>query len=245
MRATCKKPSGGSPSKLQVLDMGELEDIVERASRSLPEGDGEKLRASIETLAWLQQELARKNVDLARLRSLFGLNTSEKTKTVLGDEAGDGSGDNDEGEKRPGPDPREKKKKPKGHGRKAADDYVGANRVEIRHDELRSGDPCPECPTTKQGRVYTLKKPRTLVRVTGQAPLQATVYELETLRCNLCGTVFTARPPPGVGDKKYDATAASMIALLKYGSGLPFNRLERLEGHLGRRPWSSARSSRS
>ncbi|MCP4203114.1 MAG: IS66 family transposase, partial [bacterium] len=31
----------------------------------------------------------------------------------------------------------------------------------------------------------------------------------------------------------YDATSASMIGLLKYGSGLPFNRLERLEGNLG------------
>ena len=45
--------------------------------------------------------------------------------------------------------------------------------------------------------------------------------------------MFTARAPEGIGEKKYDETAASMIALLKYGSGLPFNRLERLEGSLG------------
>ena len=67
----------------------------------------------------------------------------------------------------------------------------------------------------------------------GQAPLRGTVIELERLRCNLCGEVFTARAPEGIGEKKYDETAASMIALLKYGSGLPFNRLERLEGSLG------------
>jgi hypothetical protein len=59
------------------------------------------------------------------------------------------------------------------------------------------------------------------------------VYEVEKLRCNLCGTVFSAETPEGIGEEKYDATAASMIALLKYGSGLPFNRLERLEGNLG------------
>jgi transposase len=52
-------------------------------------------------------------------------------------------------------------------------------------------------------------------------------------RCNLCGAVFTAEPPAGVGNEKYDATSASMIALLKYGSGLPFSRLERLQGNLG------------
>ena len=59
------------------------------------------------------------------------------------------------------------------------------------------------------------------------------MYELQKLRCNLCGTTFTARTPPGVGPEKYDAEAASMIALLKYGTGLPFNRLEGLEGSLG------------
>ena len=59
------------------------------------------------------------------------------------------------------------------------------------------------------------------------------MYELEKLRCNLCGDVFTAKAPEGVGPEKYDETSASMIALLKYGSGLPFNRLERLQGNLG------------
>jgi transposase len=62
--------------------------------------------------------------------------------------------------------------------------------------------------------------------------LAATVYELEKLRCNLCGEVFTAEPPEGVGTEKYDATAASMIALLKYGSGFPFHRMERLQGSM-------------
>ena len=56
---------------------------------------------------------------------------------------------------------------------------------------------------------------------------------MQKLRCHLCGTIFTAQTPPGVGSQKYDAESASMIALLKYGTGLPFNRLERLEGSLG------------
>jgi hypothetical protein len=94
----------------------------------------------------------------------------------------------------------------------------------------RKSASCPEC---EKGKVYRLQKPRTLVRIQGQAPLRATVYELESLRCNLCGQVFRAPPPEGIGDKKYDETAASMIALLKYGTGLPFHRLQRLEGQLG------------
>jgi len=61
----------------------------------------------------------------------------------------------------------------------------------------------------------------------------ATVYELQKLRCHLCGEIFTATPPPEVGPEKYDAASAGMIALLKYGTGMPFNRLERLQGDLG------------
>jgi hypothetical protein len=67
------------------------------------------------------------------------------------------------------------------------------------------------------------------VRVTGVAPLQAQVYTRERLRCGLCGTVFTAASPAGVGTAKYDATAAAMIGLLKYGCGLPLHRIQRLE----------------
>ena len=36
-----------------------------------------------------------------------------------------------------------------------------------------------------------------------------------------------------VGEDKYDATTASMIALLRYGSGFPWNRLADLEERLG------------
>ena len=81
--------------------------------------------------------------------------------------------------------------------------------------------------------MYVQKEPKPLIRIVGQAPIQATVYELERLRCNLCGQVFTADPPEGVGADKYDETVGSMVAQLKYGSGMPFNRLEKLEERLG------------
>ena len=83
------------------------------------------------------------------------------------------------------------------------------------------------------GKLYAQSRPTQLVRIQGIAPLRATVWELDRLRCNLCGEVFTAEAPPKVGAEKYDATAASMIGLLKYGCGLPFIRLVRLETSLG------------
>src|SRR6516165_8680906 len=116
-----------------------------------------------------------------------------------------------------------------GHGRNAADAYTGARKVVVRA-KLSSGDACPE---RARGRVYAQRQPKTLVRVVGQAPVEATVYEMERWRCNACGQVFTAEEPEGVGADKYDATAIAMIEQLKYGTGVPFTRLERMEAQLG------------
>ena len=119
---------------------------------------------------------------------------------------------------------------PAGHGRKGAAAFTGANKVAVAHATLHSGDLCPEC---RRGKVYCLKEPATLVRFVGHAPLEATVFQMERLRCNACGEVFTAEEPESAGADKYDETAVAMIALLKYGTGVPFNRLEGLQDHLG------------
>jgi transposase len=95
---------------------------------------------------------------------------------------------------------------------------------------LKAGDLCPEC---QRGKVYLQREPGVLVRLIGRAPIEATVYELQKLRCNLCGEVFTAKAPDEAGDEKYDVTVGSMIAILRYGSGFPMHRLEKLEGSLG------------
>jgi transposase len=115
-----------------------------------------------------------------------------------------------------------------GHGRNGADAYGGAERIDIRHPVLQAGDQCPSC---RRGTIYD-KAPGVLVRITGQPPLSAKIYQLQKLRCHLCGEVFTAPAPAEAGEHKYDARSGSMIGLLKYGSGLPFNRLEGLQGHL-------------
>ena len=117
-----------------------------------------------------------------------------------------------------------------GHGRNGADAYRAAEKVRVAHARLAHGDRCPDC---ARGNVYTQKEPKPLVRIVGQAPLAATVYELDRLRCNACGQVFTAEEPAGVGPEKYDETTSAIIAQLKYGSGVPFHRLERMQEMLG------------
>ena len=120
--------------------------------------------------------------------------------------------------------------KPPGHGRNAAAAYTGASQVTVRHPDLHCGEACPGC---ESGKLYPQSEPAKLVRITGMAPLSATVYACDRLRCNLCGEVFAAPAPAGVGNDKYDATATSMVGLLKYGAGLPFNRIEKLQDGMG------------
>ena len=120
--------------------------------------------------------------------------------------------------------------KPKGHGRNGAASYTGAHKVSVPLPGHQAGDPCPLCP---KGKLYSLEEPGVEVRIVGRAPLEATVYELDKWRCNLCGKVFTAPLPEEAGKEKYDETAGAMVALLKYGGGLPFNRLENLQESLG------------
>ena len=69
------------------------------------------------------------------------------------------------------------------------------------------------------------------MRFVGHAPFPATVCRLQRLRCHLCGKVFTAPAPEGMNKRKYDHTVASMIGLLNYGSGFPFNRQTWLQGN--------------
>jgi transposase len=230
----------GRKAKIERLEvtMDELGAIVERAQ--LCDDDRAKLTAALETLALLTNELEMKGASIRRLRKLLFGSGSEKLDAVLreiassaaggeGDpapgEAGSRGGDVGDGASSSPP-----KRKAKGHGRNGASAYRGASKVKVPHASLSPGKPCPSC---EKGKVYGSVPPRLIVRVRGQAPLCATVYALKRLRCNLCGEVFTARPPPEVGEAKYDATAAAMIALLKYGSGLPFHRLEGLQKGLG------------
>jgi transposase len=188
------------------VDVEELDRVIDAAENGpLSNADRQKLKTTLHALV---ERLAQKR-------------NTEKTNSVL--EQKDSSSAATES---PEPEPAA----PAGHGRNAASAFTGAEKVSVQHAQLKPGDPCPEC---REGRVYRQKQPKTLIRIVGQAPLKATVFEMERLRCNACCQVFTAAEPVGVSAGKYDLTAVAMIALLKYGTGMPFNRMERLETQLG------------
>ena len=213
------------PERLDVTSE-ELEGLLEGVRAPLGEVSYQKLQAAIRTLGYVTELLETREATLETLRRLLCHSSTEKTKKVL-KQAGIETDD----KKHTPPGEHTPKRKAPGHGRNSAAAYRGARKVEVPHGSLKTGDPCPDghC----GGKVYPQREPGVLVRIKGQAPIAATVYELEKLRCNLCGNVFTAAAPEEAGEEKYDETAASMIALLRYGSGFPWYRLEGLQENLG------------
>jgi len=205
------------------LDLEQVDALLKRVETgTLQEGDYEIIKAMVETIHLLSNAVDEKATSIRRLlRMLFGDRT-EKLKNVLDPENGSKPEDKTT--------PQNDKPKPKGHGRNGAAEYTGAEKVIVPHPDLKPGDSCPVC---VKGKVYELKEPEVVVRITGKAPLSGKVYYMQRLRCNLCGEIFKAAPPDGIGDEKYDAKSGAMIALLKYGSGMPFNRLEGLQASLG------------
>lgn len=192
-------------SRRQIdVNLDELDRIIDHGTNApLSKADGQKIKAALHAMA----------------ERLTGKRSTEKTAAVLPKPA----------VPVPAKEQATDESTPAGHGRNGAAAFTGADKVSIPHATLRSGDACPECGA---GKVYRQKEPATLVRMVGQAPLKTTVFEMERLRCNACGEIFTAEQPETAGPDKYDATAVAMIALLKYGTGLPFKRLEKLETQL-------------
>lgn len=240
-----KRPKGKKPEPREV-HVEELERILQRVRDVLSPEELDKLHGALETLAFLQQEIGAKRASIQRLRHLLFGPSTEKTTRVLGKGGAQSPTQKDSassevhtsGAPSIEPPPSTPSSaaagtagpKREGHGRNGAQDYVGATKVVVTHLEFHHKDRCPLC---ERGKLYLQEEPSRLVRVVGMAPLSATVYERERLRCNLCGEIYTAPSPQGVGEAKYDESVSSMVGLLKYGCGFPFHRLEWLEAQLG------------
>ena len=210
------------------LNLEQVDDLLKRVeSGCLQDGDYQIIKAMVQTIELLSQCVDEKATSIRRLlRMLFGPST-EKLKNVIKDKQ---TSDSSKSTQQHTTD-KSNKPKPKGHGRNAAADYTGAQQIKVDHATLKPQDNCPGC---LKGILYEMKVPKVVVRITGKAPIDAKVYQMQKLRCNLCGEIFIADTPAGIGEEKYDAASAAMIALLKYGSGLcPSTDLQQLQGSCG------------
>lgn len=117
----------------------------------------------------------------------------------------------------------------KGHGRLPASAYPAARHIKVAHEALRPGDTCPMC---GRGTLYELAEAAQVLRIFGQAPLQALCWDCQRLRCSACGLVHTARAPAAAQGEKYDESATSLMAFLRFSCGVPHHRLEQLQADL-------------
>lgn len=207
------------------LSPEQADSLIERIkSRTLDEKDFETLIAIIRTVLLLYQAVSQKGQSIKKLlRRFFGART-ESARNVEKD-----SGEKTCEQPQKSARSREKPGKKKGHGRNGAASYPKAPRIPVAHETLKRGSSCPLC---LKGKVYPMNPPARVIRMQGHAPVEPVIFECERLRCNLCQEIFTAKLPEEAGEEKFDASARAIMACLKYGSGMPFYRLEGIQENL-------------
>jgi len=244
------------PVEIEEIDPGRLELMLARIKSAVSAEDYVLIEKIVKSLQWLTKLVGTQGTTLRRLRRLVGMPGSEKTSALVGVKAPGGpvpedpldpdgaGGGGPQGPGTPGvnagappadamaaepPKPERVKAKVKGHGRLPGSAYPGAVHVAVLHERLRVGERCPDC---GRGTLFNMPEPAQFLRITGQAPLVALCWDCQRLRCSACGMIYTARAPEEAQGDKYDEKAVAMMALLRYGFGVPSHRLERLQGDL-------------
>ncbi len=203
------------------LSAAQLEPLLLELRPLLPGPTYQWVESLLRTLQWLMATIEEKKLSIARLQRMIFANQTEKTDQLLGSQTGTSSIENNPS----GPKP-----KRKGHGRKGTKDYPGAKRIPVPHPTHQPGGLCPEC---LKGKLYLLKVPARIIRLVAQPIVSATIFELERLRCALCGALFTAPPPAEAGAHKHDPSLGIMLSILRYGAGLPMYRMEKWQTAFG------------
>lgn len=214
----------------------EVTDYISRVQKSGLDADAQEfVTACIEVATWLPDVLEKNEITIHQLRKLcFGESGRRKKKKKSKNSDQEKSDKVNEDEKNPELEPEEKESElsptatencltpqKKGHGRYSHEVYSNAIIIPVQHTELKIGD---DCPSDCGGKLYKLKQPGILIRITGNPLATVTKYELEKLRCALCGDIFSPELPKNIPADKYDARCKAILANQKYYMGAPFYR---------------------
>lgn len=228
---------GAIKDSMKIIEMSEQEIDTLKAiidEFALSDEDKTAITYGLNLIVWLPKLILEQRISLYRLQlMLFGKaapakkSASNKDKNASNKRAEDNQvpSDNDTSandedlELTAASDLDDEPEKSGRTGRKPHTDYKAADHF-IPHEELKSGDLCPErC----GGKVYDFE-PQTIIRVNGQMDACANRYTIETKRCNLCGELFRPELPEHIGDEKYDAKFKAQLAVQKYFMGTPSYR---------------------
>jgi hypothetical protein len=208
--------------EVTTLTGTQLEQLLAELRPLLPAATCQLIEGLLHTLQGIMAAFEQKTLSIVRLKRMIFGHSTETTAKIFPPKPGTDPGSE------PAPDgPKEKRK---GHGRNGSKDYPGAKRVKIPHPTLKVGQLCSQC---LRAKLYLLKVPARIIRIVAQPLFQATLYELERLRCALCGAVFTAPAPAEAGIGKYDPSVGTMLAVMRYGAGQPMYRMDKWQTHFG------------
>lgn len=200
--------------KTLLFPAAEREAFLESIRAQLSPAQFEAVATVFGLSSELMVALEQKRQSIARLRAMvFGAKTESGTNVCGG----------------PAKERTARGGRRRGHGRRSQKTYTGARRIPVAHTVVRPGQKCPGCGRGK----LRAQKPATTVKVTAQPPVGAVIHELERLRCDTCGELFTAKAPSEARGEKFDPSVGVLVGLLRYGSGMPFHRLERLQQAVG------------
>lgn len=213
----------------------ELETLFLRVDQNtLTDQDKRLIKGAVRTNIWLRRAFEAGKITIHKLKTLlFGFRSEKRKQKEAGDEDSAAEGEaaslaltNNTTLLFP---LEHEKEICKGHGRLGAEAYPHAEKVEIDHSTLKAGDPCPQA---CGGKLYNID-PGIFIRVRGQNIAKVMRYEVEKLRCNLCGLVVKADAPDEIKYGKYDFRFKSLLAVQKYYGGFPFYRQEDFQKMLG------------
>lgn len=222
------------PKQLNIT-AEEIEELVERLNNDqLSSQDKELIRGVFEFSIWLNKVLNKTRVTIGQLRRMLGFSTkkvSHKKKDTINNETAD---PNQNGQNSLNVDEnlngdlttnlninvKQKNNRPTHNGKNGQDDYKTAERNLIFLDnQYRSGMLCPYC---NQGKMYKAKA-GIMLHLDGSPMVKPIIYELETLRCNLCGATIKAKLPPETKEGKHGYGLIAQVALQKFLVGVPYH----------------------
>ncbi len=196
------------PNKIDLTfeQVKELKSSINGSN--LNESDKTLVQGLIDFNGWLQQQLLEKRISIGRLKSMIFGNPMPTNKNRLSKKSDKGSGDDgtfidapakndsDSNEQKSHDDKSGNNK----NGRLSHHHYLQAEKTEAKHHLYSAGDLCP---TDCGGKLWNVL-PGNVIKINGQGFAKATLYELEKLRCSLCGYYTTANLPKYVSKDKYD-----------------------------------------
>ena len=209
--------------KIEISEEEILKRISQIENLDIDDEFRDFLISALEALVCLDKMLEMKETTIFRLRRIFNKKKElfEKNKN---EGANSDTTDLQESDKKD-----ENPRAPRGNnkGKNGANKFKGAQKVYHNLMDVSPGQLCPSC---EKGKLYEYI-PGLYIRITGSAPLTATVHETQKLRCNMCLQIFEAEFE-GKDAPKYDEKAKAIIALLKYRASMPFYRLQKIQNQL-------------